>query len=293
MPLPPLRRDRRHIGVVSVTGTITAGPSRRSPLPLPIFGGVLAGSDSVIQALRRAERDRRLAALVLHIDSPGGDSFASDLIWREVLRVARGRPVVVSMGDTAASGGYYIAAPASAIVAQPATLTGSIGVYALRPNVAGLLDKAEVGTAVIARGARSGLYSPLEPMSEDERAALARTVGEIYSAFKQRVRDGRKLQEDQLDPIAGGRIWTGAEAARLGLVDLLGGLPTAIARARELARLPPDRRAPIVLYRGGRERLSPQPFAEPPDPPAALAALFQDALRPRILAALPWVIREP
>lgn len=292
MPLPMLRRERRHIGVVSVTGAITQGATRRSPLPLPIFGGAMAGSDSVSQALRRAERDRRLAALVLHIDSPGGDSFASDLIWREVLRVAKGRPVVVSMGDAAASGGYYIAAPAQAIVAQPSTLTGSIGVYAVRPNLSGLLEKAEVGTAVIARGARSGLYSPLAAMSAEERAALGRTVGETYAAFKERVRAGRGLSEERLEPIAGGRVWTGAEAARLGLVDLLGGLPTAVARARELAGLPADRRAPLVVYRGGRGHSAPQPFAEPADPPAALAALLGDALRPRVLAALPWVIWE-
>jgi protease-4 len=292
MPLPMLRRERRHIGVVSVTGAITAGPSRRSPLPLPIFGGAMAGSDSVSQALRRAERDRRLAALVLHIDSPGGDSFASDLIWREVLRVAKGRPVVVSMGDAAASGGYYIAAPARAIVAQPATLTGSIGVYAVRPNLSGLLEKAEVGTAVIARGARSGLFSPLAAMSDEERAALRRTVGETYSAFKERVRAGRGLSEERLEPIAGGRVWSGAEAAQLGLVDVLGGLPTAVAKARELAGLPADERAPLVLYRGGRGQSAPKPFADPPDPPAALAALLGDALRPRILAALPWVLWE-
>jgi len=292
MPLPLLRRERRHVGVVSVTGAISAGPSRRSPLPLPIFGGALAGSDSVSAALRRAERDRRLAALVLHVDSPGGDSFASDLIWREVLRVAKGRPVVVSMGDAAASGGYYIAAPARVIVAQPATITGSIGVYAVRPNIAGLLEKAEVGTAVIARGARSGLFSPLAPLNDEERAALARTIGETYAAFKERVRAGRGLSEQQLEPIAGGRVWTGAEAAQIGLVDLLGGLPAAVAKARELAGLPADPRAPIVLYRGGRGHTQPKPFAEPPDPPAALAALLGDALRPRILAALPWVIWE-
>jgi protease IV len=295
LPLPPIRRERRYVGVVRVEGAIAGGPSRRPPLPLPLIGGSQAGSDTIIQALRQAERDRRVAAVVLHIDSPGGDAFASDLIWREALRLNRAKPLVVSMGDTAASGGYYIAAPARAIVARPSTLTGSIGVYTVRPNAARLLERAEVGVATIARGANSGLYSAARPLDEGERAALRRTVFEIYESFKARVREGRRLSDEQLEPVAGGRVWTGAEAQALGLVDELGGFPGAVARARALAELPPDPRAPILLLRGGgRIPAPPRPFpVEPaPAPAGALPALLEEALRPRVLAALPWLTRE-
>src|SRR5262249_50316976 len=159
--------------------------------------------------------------------------FASDLIWREVLRLRRKKPVVVAMGDTAASGGYYIAAPASAIVAQPGTVTGSIGVVLLRPIAGGLFERAGINTVVLSRGARSGVLSILDPPSEDERAALRDLIFTSYAEFKQRVREGRTLPEEQLDPIAGGRVWLGQEALSLGLVDQLGGLPAALLRAQQ------------------------------------------------------------
>lgn len=292
LPLPPARRERRFVGVIPVTGAIATGPSRRSPLPLPILGGNLAGSDTIAQALRRAERDHRVAAVVMHIDSPGGDSFASDLIWREALRLSRRKPLVVSMGDVAASGGYYIAAPARAIMARPATLTGSIGVLAVRVNGAALLERARIGVGVISRGANSGLYSPLRPLEANERDALARTVFETYAIFKDRVREGRGIEEERLEPIAGGRVWTGREAALFGLVDDLGGLPAAVARARELAGLPPDPRPTLLMVRGGGRRdLLPRPFP-PAEPQGFLPALLEEALRTRLLAALPFVFRE-
>jgi protease-4 len=291
LPLPAPRREPSYVGVVRVEGAIAAGPSRRSPLPLPLIGGSQAGSDSIVQALRQAERNRRVSAVVLHVDSPGGDAFASDLIWREALRLGRTKPLVVSMGDVAASGGYYVAAPARAICARPSTLTGSIGVYTVRPNAAALLERAEVGVAVIARGAASGLYSAASPLDEGERTVLRRTVAEIYAGFKERVRAGRGLSEEQLEPIAGGRVWSGAEALDLGLVDDLGGFPAAVARARALAGLPPDPRAPVLLLRGGRGDAPPPPFPAAP-PPNPLPALAAEALRTRTLAALPWVLRE-
>lgn len=292
LPLPKARRERRVVGVVPVIGAIVQGPSRRSPLPIPLLGGVLAGSDSIIQALRRAERDRRVAAIVMHIDSPGGDAFASDLIWREALRLSRRKPLVVSMGDVAASGGYYIAAPAQAIVARPATLTGSIGVYALRPSAAALLERMRVGVEVIGRGAQSGLFSLVRPLAAGERDALTRTVFETYAMFKDRVCSGRGLDAAQLESFAGGQVWTGREAVPLGLVDDLGGLPAALARARELAQLPPDPRSTFLVIRGGgRQAHVPQPF--PADRSAHLfPALLDEILRPRILAALPFIIHE-
>ena len=288
-----LRHKQPAIGVVSITGAITQGSQQPGPLPLPGLNRQVSGSDRVIQALRHAERNRRMAALVLHVDSPGGDAFASDLIWREVERIARSRPVVVSMGDAAASGGYYVAAPAHEIIAQPGTITGSIGVYAVRPNIAEFLDRAAVGVAVISYGANSGLYSPLNPLSESERAAQERSVAESYARFRECVRAGRKLSVEQLDPIAGGRVWTGAEALNIGLVDGLGGLPTAVARARRLVGLPDDPSADMLIYSGMglRERIFPQPYRAP-DPATALEEFRAALSRPYILAALPWFLNE-
>jgi protease-4 len=286
--LPPARFQRKLVGVVAVEGAITTGNSRSLPVPLPLIGGKQAGADSVSQALRQAERNRRIAAVVLYVNSPGGDAFASDLIWREVLRVRRKKPVVVAMGDAAASGGYYVAAPASEIVAQPGTLTGSIGVVLLRPIAAGLFERAGINTVVLSRGARSGILSIAEPPTDDERQALRDLLFHSYAEFKRRVCEGRTLAEEQLESIAGGRVWMGQEALGLGLVDRLGGLPEALLRAQELADLPQDRAAPLLLLSGERMRLPPQPF--PIDKPIDFARELEAALRPRIWALLPFDI---
>ncbi len=290
--VPYSRRQRRYVAVVSIQGAIMSGVSRTLPLPLPIIGGAQAGSDSIIQALRRVERDQRIAALVLHVDSPGGDSFASDLIWREVVRVRQQKPVVVSMGDVAASGGYYVAAGANAIVAQPGTITGSIGVYALRPVASTLLQRMGVNTTVLTRGARTGLLSATEPPSDDEREVTCQTVATTYAEFKQRVSSGRGLAEEVLEPVAGGRVWNGRDGQRLGLIDELGGLPVAISRAQQLAQLPIDTRAPVLRITPGkqRERLLPHPF--PHETPVAINDLLAEITRPRLLAALPWILDE-
>jgi protease-4 len=286
--LTPAHHHRKQIGVVAVEGVIATGSSRSLPIPLPLIGGQQAGADSVGQALRQAERNRKVAAVILYVNSPGGDAFASDLMWREVLRVRRKKPVVVAMGDAAASGGYYIAAPASAIVAQPGSLTGSIGVILLRPIAAGLFERAGINTVVLSRGAHSGVLSITEPPTEGERLALRDLIFTSYAEFKQRVCEGRALTEEKLEPIAGGRIWLGQEAQQLGLVDQLGGLPEALLRAQELAGLAQDRNAALLLLRGGRARFPPQPF--PIDKPVDLARELEAALRPRIWALLPFEI---
>jgi len=284
--LQPARYFRKIVAVVSVEGTITTGSSHNLPVPIPLLGGQQAGSDSVAQALRAAERNPRVAAVVLHVNSRGGDSFASDLIWREVLRVRAKKPVVVAMGDAAASGGYYVAAPASAIVAQPGTLTGSIGVLSLRPILAGLLEQAGVNNVVLSRGANSGLLSISGPPTETERQALRAQIFTIYDDFKRRVCESRNLTEERLEPIAGGRVWLGQEAVDLGLVDQLGGLPEALMKAQALAELPQDRSAPLLLARGGRSQLLPQPF--PAGGLVGLRDMLEETLRPRILAIIPF-----
>jgi protease-4 len=282
----PAHYYRKLVAVVSVEGTITTGSSHNVPVPIPLLGGQQAGSDSVAQALRSVERNPRVAAVVLHVDSRGGDAFASDLMWREVLRVRAKKPVVVAMGDVAASGGYYLAAPASAIVAQPGTLTGSIGVISLRPILAGLLEQIGVNNVVLSRGANSGLFSISAPPTEAERQALRDLIFTSYADFKRRVCEGRNLTEERLEPIAGGRVWLGQEALDLGLVDQLGGLPEALMKAQALAELPQDRGAPLLLARGGKSRLAPQPF--PADRLAGIWQALQETLKPRILALLPF-----
>jgi protease-4 len=282
----PRKFRSKLVGVVTVEGTIMEGKSRNVPLPIPMFGGQQAGSESVIQALRTAEKNPRLAALVVYVDSPGGDAFASDLMWREVYRIRQKLPVVVAMGDAAASGGYYIAAAASGIVAQPMTLTGSIGVVMLRPIIAGMLEKLDVNVERIRRGERSGLLSISNPPSEEERKALRNIMFSTYDQFKQRVIEGRKLSEEQLEPIAGGRVWLGNTAKELGLVDRLGGITSALTYAQELAGLPVDRTAPMLLIRAKDDELQPEPF--PVASPAALKYEAAKVLQPRIAAIAPF-----
>ncbi|GAB4108724.1 MAG: S49 family peptidase [Roseiflexaceae bacterium] len=281
--LPRARLHRRLVAVVPVEGTIVAGSSRSLPLPIPLLGEEQAGADTVTQALRQAERSRRVAAVLLYINSRGGDAFASDLIWREVLRVGRSKPVVVAMGDFAASGGYYIAAPAAAILAQPSTITGSIGVIVARLSAEELLADLGINTVVLSRGAHTGLQSVSQPLSEDERNVLREQIMRLYGQFKQRVREGRRLPEEQIEPLAGGRIWLGQEAQARGLVDQLGGVPEALLRAQQLAGLPQDRSAPLLLLRGSGRPLPPQPF------PASTLALLRDITQTTLRNHL-WMI---
>lgn len=289
----PYRRYQSHyVAVVSVEGGITTGESRNLPVPVPLLGGQQTGSDSVKRALRQVEQDERIAAVVLYVDSPGGDAFASDLIWREVARLREHKPVVVSMGNTAASGGYYVAAGANAIVAQPGTLTGSIGVLALRPVATKLLDRVGVNAVSLSRGSHAGLLTVTQPLTDDERAVFQQIVGETYEHFKTRVRTGRELTDEQLEPLAGGRVWTGREARRVGLVDELGGLPVAIARARRLAQLPVDATAPVLWVIPDQRREVPLPPPFPGEPFTEMPRLLEALLRTRILAALPWVLKE-
>jgi len=209
------------------------GRTRRLPLPVP-FVGQQAGATTIVQAVRQAERDRRIAAVVLLVDSPGGSALASDLIWREVWRLRQSKPVVVLMGGRAASGGYLICASAHHIVARPATLTGSIGIWGGKFVLTELLHKLRMGHAVVQCGAAAGLYSELTPFSDQERSRIRRDQGAFYERFKAIVADGRGMTEEQVEEVARGRVWTGAQALEIGLVDELGDFGTALARAKEL-----------------------------------------------------------
>ncbi|HET9551470.1 MAG TPA: signal peptide peptidase SppA [Anaeromyxobacteraceae bacterium] len=278
----PARRAQRWgrppaVAVVRLDGTIAPGKTRREPLGL----ASLAGAETVAAAIKAAAKDGRVRAIVLRVESPGGDAQASDLIWREVSLARKRKPVVVSMGDLAASGGYLAAVGADLIVAEPSTLTGSIGVFALKPELSGLLAKLSVGRDAQQRGALADVASPWKPWTPEERAGVERMIGAVYASFVDRVAEGRKLSREAVERVAGGRVWTGAQALERRLVDRLGGLPEAIAAARERAGLRPDDEVELVGGAGTDGLELPAPLA----PLAGLGA-EPDALE-RVAAALP------
>ena len=228
------------VGVISLRGSIMTGPSRTSPVPLPLFGDETLGSTTAQQMIRRAAKDDSLAAVVVHVDSPGGSALASDLIWRELAQLDHKKPVIVYMGDVAASGGYYIAAPGRKIVAQRATLTGSIGVIMAKPVTADAYTKLDAGWDTVQRGRNADLYSSLSAWEGDQRAVVERNLQHVYTEFKQRVAEGRRIPVEQLDTLAGGRVWTGEQALARGLVDQLGDFDVALEAACLAAGLPTD-----------------------------------------------------
>jgi protease IV len=253
--MPYRRRSRKKVALVTLSGAIVRGRSRRLPFPLPFVGGEQAGSESVVGALRVAEKNRRVGAMLFYVDSPGGDALASDLIWREVERISAKKPVVVLMGNAAASGGYYVSAAASHVVARRNTLTGSIGVLAIRPVALGLYEKLGINPVVLDRGAHAGLLDPSRRPGPDEMRVIEGQIGRIYTEFKDRVARGRKMELSDLESIAGGRVWTGTEALDLGLVDETGGFREALGKAWELGGI--EREVPGLLTkvnppRGGR-----------------------------------------
>jgi protease IV len=236
------RQVRGYVGVVSLNGLIVMGTSRRTPLnlPLPFIGSSVTGDLTVAQQLRAAERDRRLMALIVHIDSRGGVALASDLIWRELVKFGRKKPLLAYMGNTAASGGYYVAAPAAKIMAQPLTMTGSIGVTMAHVVLAQLYEKLAISRVELARGERAGLHSPLRPLSQEESRLLTRQMEATYHKFKQIVADGRSLPYEDMDPLCGGRVWTGNQARDKGLVDEHGDFVDAVRLVGSMAGLPVD-----------------------------------------------------
>ncbi|GMV42144.1 MAG: signal peptide peptidase SppA [Myxococcales bacterium] len=281
---PLRRRADRAIALVPLVGTIIPGQSRRLPVPLPLMG-TQAGAETVVKALRAAARDRTVGAIVLLIDSPGGSALASEQIWREVTRVGRHLPVVAWMGDVAASGGYYAAAAARSIMAQPSTLTGSIGVIAAKTVLAGLRERLGVHLEAVSRGRMAGLFTTDHPFDDEEREQVRAMLRRTYDRFKWHVAEGRRMDLDTVEEVARGRVWTGRQALERGLVDGLGGLDAAIEKAKELAGLPADREADVHVVHGGRGPLvPPHPAAALAELPGAWDALQQDTA----LALMPW-----
>ena len=236
------------IAVIYVDGVIVSGESSRGGL----LGQKTCGSNTVNRMLDQAARDPQVKSVVLRVDSPGGSSLASDEIWRAVELVKReGKPVVVSMGGVAASGGYYVSAGADAIYAQPNTLTGSIGVYAGKLSAAPLFENMGIGVTSISRGRNADMASMARPWDDVQRAKMQELVDATYTQFKSRVSQGRDLSELEVEDLARGRVWSGAQAHELGLVDELGGLQDAISDARLRAGIAPHRKIGLVSYSPG------------------------------------------
>jgi protease-4 len=272
-------QHERFVATIYAHGTIRHGRSGRG-------GGM--GSDTVAAALRAAANDERARAVVLRVNSPGGSYTASDVIWREVVRLrAAGKPVVVSMGDVAASGGYFISAPADVIVVQPGTITGSIGVFMGKPVLRELFGRAGVTTDSITDGAgaaRATMFSSSRPFSETEWARINEWLDSVYADFTEKVASGRRLPAERVHELARGRVWTGADAIANGLADEVGGLRDAVGIARKRAGLPDD--APVRVF----PRLTPLDQLRPAESsearPAARAQLGSGALDAGTLAAL-------
>ncbi len=249
----PHRRGTR-VALVYGVGGIQRGAPRFDPLSRTSS----MGADAVAQALREAVADDEVRAILFRVDSPGGSAVASEVIRREVVRAREaGKPVVVSMGDVAGSGGYWIAVDADRIVAQPGTVTGSIGVVSGKLVTRDAWAKLGVDVDELHVGRNATMFTPDRPFSDSERARLRASLDFLYDEFKARVADGRSLAPDRVEELARGRVWTGADAHRLGLVDELGGLETALAIVRELAGLQPD--APVRLVEYPRRRRIPLP----------------------------------
>jgi protease-4 len=207
------------------------------------------GADDVAQALREAADDDKVRAIVFRVDSPGGSAVASEVVRREVVRAREsGKPVVVSMGDVAGSGGYWISAPADRIVAQPGTITASIGVVAGKLAVDAAWRKLGIDWGELHEGRNATFSVALQPYTDSERARLDALLDAIYQEFKQRVGEGRSMDPDAVEEVAKGRVWTGAQAMERGLVDELGGMHRALEIVRELAEIPADARIQLKTY---------------------------------------------
>ena len=195
------------------------------------------GEKSMNRALKEARENKDIKAIVLRIDSPGGSALTSELIWREIELTKKVKPVVVSMGNVAASGGYYIACNANKIFAENTTITGSIGVFGMLPNFSTLSEKIGIHTEQVSTHKNSAEYSPFVPLTENYRAFTQESIERIYKTFVNRVATGRKMTFEQVDEIGQGRVWTGAEALKIGLVDEIGGMDKALAEAAKLAKI--------------------------------------------------------
>ena len=239
-------RPAARVAVLHASGIIASGKSAYDPV-----NGAVVGSDTMVEQIRQIRDDESIRAIVMRVDSPGGSSVASDVIWRELMitRDAKpSRPLIVSMSDLAASGGYYISMPAHAIVAQPGTLTGSIGIFGGKIVVDGTMDKLGVATATVKSGRNADMNSPFAPFTDEQRARLMDYMKVFYDGFVEKAATARHTTPGRIDAVAQGRVWTGKQAREHGLVDALGGLDAAVDLAKQRAGIPADEDVELVVY---------------------------------------------
>ncbi|MEE9609457.1 MAG: signal peptide peptidase SppA [Myxococcota bacterium] len=249
------------------SGNVVMGRGSSSPSGAPVLA-----ADTVSAAIDAAAEDDGIDAIIFRVDSPGGSALASDMVWRAVERArSSGKPVIASFSDLAASGGYYVACGADAIVAEPSSLTGSIGVFVLRPVFAGMLEKLDIGVESQTRGAHADLLVGSRPLSEASRARLRDEIQSIYDLFVERVAAGRNLDPERVDALGQGRVWTGAQAAEIGLVDELGGLREAVNRAKQMLDIDPAADVELI----------------PHPPPRSLREQISEALKRVVVSELP------
>ncbi len=232
------------VAIIYASGAIMSGSSNNSP-----FGGQTVGSDTIIKAVSEAAKDDSIKAIVLRVDSPGGSALASDVMWYALEQAKAKKPVVVSMGDVAASGGYYISCNATKIIAEPRTITGSIGVFLGKPIMNGFYDWVGISNEYILKGKNAGLFRETQKWEGDELAKIQEQANNIYyDNFVPKVANGRGKTIEEVDSIGQGRVWTGTQAKQNGLIDEFGGLEKAIDIAKELAKLPADKDVTRVAY---------------------------------------------
>jgi len=270
------------VAVIYASGAINVGRSSSGPV-----NGEMVGSDTIVKAVNDAANDKSIKAIVLRVDSPGGSALASDLMWYALENAKAKKPVVVSMGDVAASGGYYIACNANKIVAEPSTVTGSIGVFIGKPVVKGFYDWLGVTNEYVMRGKNAGLFRETEKWTPDERAKMVEQTNSIYyDNFVPKVAKGRNKTAEEVNTLAQGRVWTGTQAKERGLVDEFGGLEKAIEIAKQLASLPADKDVRRVVFP------APQPLLESIFGNETAADASEQKARAAILEAMPADVRR-
>lgn len=270
------------VAVIYASGAINSGRSGSGPL-----SGEMVGSDTLVAAINDAANDKAIKAIVLRVNSPGGSTIASDLIWHAVENAKAKKPVVVSMSDVAASGGYYIACNANKIVAQPSTVTGSIGVFMIKPVVKGLYDWLGITNEYVMRGKNAGIFRETEKWNPGERAKMEEQINGIYfDSFVPKVAKGRNKTAEDVNTLGQGRVWTGTQAKANGLIDEFGGLERAISLAKELAGLPADKDVKRVVFP------EPRPFFETLFGDQSASDLKAEQAQAAVLESMPADVRR-
>ncbi len=269
-----IQSSDKYVALINVSGMMIPGKSAKPPIdiPVPFIGGERVGDMTVVQQIRHIMEDEQAAAVILYINSVGGAVIAGEAMHSALAELAKKRPVITYMDSVAASGGYYITTPTQWIVAQPGTITGSIGVISAKPVTNGLYEKLHAHRVEITRGANAGMMTDFAPFTDSQRVRMHQTIEHIYKHFVELVSASRHMSYEAVDAIAGGRVWTGMQAKANGLVDELGDLKAAAAKARALANLPDY--APLIIVEAKGKLLPPQ-LAEKANPAASLMYMHE------------------